>query len=627
MPTQSFSTVDVLRLEVETDPTGLYNLVANPMGELGGWGWITPVAGTTMTKSKVTSGWRLRYNHTIGANYFYTEPMPVTAGEYVAAYAEGGSGGTGYVRLRFEWLNSAGAVITASTQSGYYFVNGTVMSVGAVQAPTGTVYARLRFDQYLNTSGANMVSGGYITFTKVTVAKSATLGALTGLGYLDPIPYQNILGPTHDLSINRDELNVGLLTASVLDASLDPAVATLLRPGRKARVMTLDGTTWTPIFWGAIRNAAVTYDYARTDAKRARITLTAVDNVSRLASIPATDGVAQISELPWILEGAGVPWSCNGSGSQVASATVVAHNENASVLDQIAITRDTISGYAWVDRFGVMQAWDASQIPTTVAATLDEDDYSSLVVDYDTDRCINTVTIKYLRINLATGETVEIPYGPYTDATSVATWGPHAAEFTVQGGTESSAAMAAYGAAVLAANATPVIRVQSTTLPIAGVGDLPKALLDLYDLVTVNNTNGGLSDSLRVTSIQHTITSEKWLTTLGFAVDGGVAPPVNTPSPGNGAVAPGIQHGSTTMSGSSIAAGASVTATVSFTVPYSATPAAVYAQVAGFVSGAGLIAIRQVDQITATDFRIVLVNLGSGAATFTNLPIRWTAFS
>ena len=34
---QQFKTADVVRLEVETDPAGLVNLVQNPSGELGGW--------------------------------------------------------------------------------------------------------------------------------------------------------------------------------------------------------------------------------------------------------------------------------------------------------------------------------------------------------------------------------------------------------------------------------------------------------------------------------------------------------------------------------------------------------------------------------------------------------------
>jgi hypothetical protein len=47
---QDFETYDVLALQVEQPPAAgqLKNLVANPSGVLGGWGWITPVAGTTM---------------------------------------------------------------------------------------------------------------------------------------------------------------------------------------------------------------------------------------------------------------------------------------------------------------------------------------------------------------------------------------------------------------------------------------------------------------------------------------------------------------------------------------------------------------------------------------------------
>ena len=46
-------------------------------------------------------------------------------------------------------------------------------------------------------------------------------------------------------------------------------------------------------------------------------------------------------------------------------------------------------------------------------------------------------------VNAATGETVEVAYGPYADAASVEKWGAHAAEFTVQGLPDTAAAIEA----------------------------------------------------------------------------------------------------------------------------------------------------------------------------------------
>lgn len=543
---QSFDTIDVLRLEVEDDPTGLVNLVPNPTGELGAWGWRTPVAGTLMLTGGVSTYYLSYYNGSnTGAAFFTTEKMPVVAGQYVAARWEIPGGGVGFYRVRLEWLNAAGAVISSSIQSGYLSSNGpSTQGYAAIVAPALTVAVRLRFDLYSNTSGGNPPAGRSLEFTNVTVAKAATAGALAGLPYIPPVPYLNILGPTHDLKITRDELAVGLLTATVLDATLDPAQADLLRPGRRLRVTTLAPASgrWETLFFGKVSNAQVNYDYKTpglADAKRARITLTAADNVSAVAAVPRDEGVATITELPYLLEGAGVPWSVNGDGNQVPSATVVARNANASLLDQIAITRDSKRGYAWVDRRGVVNVWDAANMPTASVATFDEDDYTDLSIDYDTERCINTVTIKYLRTNLATGETVEVPYGPYVDQNSIDQWGPRSAEFTIQGITETAPNMAAYAAAVLAANATPVVRVNSVTLAVLDAAEVTYALHDLYDLVTINNTNAGLTQDLRITGIEHTISATpkggKWITSYAFAADGGAAPPQPTPSPGPGA--------------------------------------------------------------------------------------------
>ncbi len=68
-----------LRLEVEDDPLpgALVNLVPNPDGELGGWGWLTPVVGSIMEGYPNSSGIRsLRYRAGSGAQYFATEPVP-----------------------------------------------------------------------------------------------------------------------------------------------------------------------------------------------------------------------------------------------------------------------------------------------------------------------------------------------------------------------------------------------------------------------------------------------------------------------------------------------------------------------------------------------------------------------
>jgi hypothetical protein len=276
----------------------------------------------------------------------------------------------------------------------------------------------------------------------------------------------------------------------VVSTALDPAKDDTIRPGRRIR-LTAAGEV---IFYGTITNGEVVYAPLEADkARRALITVTAVDNVNPLARRYRSNGVATVAELASVVEGCGVPWNLNGNTSQTAlTPVVVAQNENAMALDQVAITRDSLHGYAWVDRQGVLQVWDAAAISTATALTVSEADFGADIgIDYDTDRCINVVTVKFLRINPGTGETEEVPYGPYQDDASVREWGPHTAEFTVQGITEDAATIKAYADAILSANGTPQVRVNTLTLPVTTAAEATtKGLADLYDLVRVRNTTG-----------------------------------------------------------------------------------------------------------------------------------------
>lgn len=733
MTAQQFDTVDVLRLEVEADPDGLVNVVQNPNGELGGWGYLTPVANTAITGGAV-----LRFTTTAAQAAFYTtEPYDMAPGEWAAARIEvtGRSAGTVTIKARFAFLDAAGAVLSSSAQSAAAGIG--VLNLAAVQAPAGTAKVELRVDMYV--SGGNPTAGTWVEFKGVTVAIAAAAGDLgairtnlepnpslesagtgwalynegglaggagrsnvqggyvgafgfiaaaatagvaavgaqlaaipvtagkrygihaavkaptvptltptrdvwidfrwldaggavlstdsgmaghetsgaympftryadappgaaqlvrivkvkdgsgatlpngethafdaalteqtnliagyfdgstadtasitydwngtanlstskattSSLDYIEPIPFLNVLGSANSIRIHREALNLGTLEATIPDSALDPAQVDTIRPGRRTRLLVLDGAVWEPLFTGKILNGTAVYDPANPDpTKQVRVTMTAVDNTSALANQRRSGGVENIDELPFVLEGCGVPWNVNGSGDQVPAAVVLASNPNASAIDQVAITRDNHLGQAWIDRRNVVQAWDADQIPTTVQAVLDEDTYSGISIDYDTDRCINIVSIIFLR---SSGEdTEEVTYGPYTDAASVQQWGEHEAEFRIQWADEDETAIAAYADAILTANSTPVVRINSVRLPIRTTADMSatvgarRALLDLMDLVTASNDAAGIAGDHRITTLEHNITGQLWTVDVGFVVDGSVALPQETPSP------------------------------------------------------------------------------------------------
>ncbi len=112
----AINVLDRVRLDVERDlATGeLVNLIQNPSGDLGGWGWITPVASTAMS-----GGTELAYAGVASvANWFTSELSPVTAGNYVAAsWTNPFHTNSGLARAQLVWYDSTGAVVSSGTQA------------------------------------------------------------------------------------------------------------------------------------------------------------------------------------------------------------------------------------------------------------------------------------------------------------------------------------------------------------------------------------------------------------------------------------------------------------------------------------------------------------------------------
>lgn len=712
MSRQGFHSVDVLRLEVAVKPTTPHNVVANPSGALGAWGWETPGASYMR---RAASADVLEHVASGAATLFRTEPMPVTALHYVAAAFTIPAGGGAAVTWRLEWLNSTYAVVGSTAASASLSAAGNY-SLPPAQAPAGTSFFRLRFDQaaagtaritsvraataatagalavvlrnevtnpsfetnltgwtagtattmvrttavaHVGTgalhvyrsvpnpgmvtattvasvtggldyvlqgrfrtqvsggtsrlgiswldSGGNIVgpahaqtgpttsttafglvvlaatapsnatqalitvghtvpgpgnaSGAYVDavaftagaaapdyFDGATPASGTLAYAWTGTAHnsastrsdttltgLAETEWRNILGPAHSIKTARESLNVGTLEAELLDANLDPATSATLRPGGAVRVLALVAGAWEPTFTGEIDRLLVAYDDKRVPARPPRVSLTAVDRTRRLSGARRTQGVAAVADLPFVLEGAGVPWNVNGSTAQLlANPAAVSVNENATALDQIALTRDSTASHAWVDRKGVLVATDAA--PGASVRTLDEPRYSDLEVAFSSEECMNAVVIDSLIVvDAATptggvyGRSETVTYGPYEDAASIAQWGRRERRFTVHGLNPTQ--IAALGSTILARNANPGVTVQSVTLPMRTEADLADALRDLGEIVTVSNTARSLAPTLRITGVEHTIQSEpaKWLVTLRFNTSGAVAAPTVAP--------------------------------------------------------------------------------------------------
>lgn len=537
MARQTFDTTDYLRLEVEDTPSGPVNKAVNPNGLYGAWGYVTPVEDTILGRvSNGAGGWRLVYGWKLDvANYFYTDPIPCTPDQiFTARWRQYGV--NCYVSATWEFLDATGAVV-ADYPSTPRAVGGTTDSpvirqmdyVSAGWNDPNAVAARLRFDVYRDAAGNPPTSGSPTTpfsFDQVTIVATTDPvdPIIPNTPYIEPT-FTDVLGPTHTITVKRAGLDVGTLTAEILDADLDPSQGDLVRPGKRVRLLAKDHDTsaWFPLFSGRVVRGQTSYT-DRTDGKSARVTLTACDAVADMAQVKRPYGVASMDDLLHILEGGGVPYyGSHGYGSP----TIVSYNDAATLLDQVILTRDSTHGYAYVDRWGVL----VLSASGSSVQTMDESYYGDIGVDFDTDACINHVTVNRLGINATTGETEEVTYGPYIDTDSWETYGPHAATFTVHG----VANPAGFAAEVLAANAIPAVRVNNLVVPIR---DAERILadegpgLDLYNVITVTNTELGINDQVRVTGIEHRITPRQWTMALDFTDPGAVAAPMAvTPLP------------------------------------------------------------------------------------------------
>ena len=545
---------DALRLEVAVPYAAgtVYNRLANPNGEQGGYGWVTPVVGSSIKGSNTDSatydhgisGWKLVYTSSgSGTQTFYSEAVSVVVGQYVVGaavcpYVDG------YYRMTVQALNATGTVLGSSATTGYLSALGTLQRTTPYLLPSGTTQARLRVDHYSTTSAGTPATGKVLLMRRTVLATGSTSASVASVTYTENQNWTDILGQTHQIAIEREELNIGTLGATVLDASLDPAVSGTIRPGQAVRLRVVgvdDGgnTTLESVYTGTLTEAAVSYQQAKRPGAqdRTEITLSAIDNVSELARRQQANGVATIADLPGVLEGMGVPYLVNGSSAQVPTPVVVTVNENASALDQVAITRDVQHGVAFVNRNNVLVALDSANLPVTPTALLDERAYSAFDATFSTNDCINSVTVVFLRYTAATGtddaKTEEITYGPYEDQSSIAEWGYHSATFRYQALSENPAAISGYASAILAANAQPAVRMNSVTLPVRHGEDLDRtrALMDLCDLVTVKNVKTGVSEQSRVKSLKHTITPDRWSVDVTFSDPGTVAAPQQVASP------------------------------------------------------------------------------------------------
>lgn len=417
----------------------------------------------------------------------------------------------------------------------------------------------------------------------------------------EPGTWTDITGPTMSISVDRQDGSPGALSAEVLDPDLDPVTADDLRPGKAARLSVRDAalTGWKVVATGRVDNTPAKYDPAPGARYPVQISLRAVDAVSWMNNQPEARGVGSVDDLRWLVTG--TPFLINGSSSPLGSADVIATNENASMWDQVLVTRDSNLGTAHVDMEGVLVVNDAAHGPSSAIAELGPGEYSDVEVDFVLEDVINSVTVNWRRYDIGTETSADVPYGPYEDAPSVAAWGRRSATFTVQGPVEDDVVIADYAAEILDRNATAEPRVRSVTVPIATTADLAYVRdIDLNSWVDVTHPDGSTVTTLRVTGVNHSVSSRKqpggtyrtlWTMTLELASTTGVNVPSQTPGTPNAYVPPGsigsdeLDEETSTAINDAAAAAAAALAAADDAADFAATKNQVYRQTAAPTGG------------------------------------------
>lgn len=342
----------------------------------------------------VTPGKRYAFSARVRLTSGFTSTNAVSLGwaSYNSSGAYKNSGSVDYVEnvAADTWVTLGGTVtpsgsypylsieVTAERWSGS-MPSGTKMWVDSVileevASSTSSSYVPSYFD------GSTADAGGW-DYSWVGTAHASVSQALYGaaIPYIEPIEWADVSGSMTSAQWNRAALDAGTLTAVIPDASLDPATSDVIQKGRDIRLMAFNAENGQdePLFTGVVDEVTTEYDLSRVvggdlDPKHAVVTVMAVDNTAKLAQAKRQWGVAEVDHLPVVLEGVGVPWVVNGS-SQQSTAGKISRNENATALDQVALTRDSNLAYAWVDRRGTFQAWDRDRLPATVIGPSNQD--------------------------------------------------------------------------------------------------------------------------------------------------------------------------------------------------------------------------------------------------------------
>lgn len=463
-----------------------------------------------------------------------------------------------------------GAIFTNATKQvwfNFYRSDGSYLSQ-LVQASTVTDEVVESFS-YLVTAPADAVAATLnIRFVVPSdlpgVNIRATFGNLQIISDPDfvlppePPTVVDLFRTSQSLETQRGDLDAGTATLTTTDPAYDVLQGTVELPkGSRATLIAYRNNLVHPT------NAELLGTFSVVDSRTSYplrngspYPLTVVDlqdAMSKLAAAPRPNGYYEITRLPEVLEGAGVPWDVGNRNHSYGTEPADTQNESATALDQVALTRDAHPGvYAYIDRFGVLNVHQDGPEGTLDDRTREFDFNEShfnadAVPAVSSEDVINTVMIKAQgAIPVLDSEDIysEATFGPYVDQASVDEFGARKEEFEIVvpyddavAGLITTEYLRPFAEEILSRNSQPYLKFEDLSF---GVTDsltsgrnitIYQSTVDVADLVYLTSPTAGMVDApYRVRTVGHVITPESWVMTLGFAGQSTVASPASQPS-------------------------------------------------------------------------------------------------
>lgn len=338
--------------------------------------------------------------------------------------------------------------------------------------------------------------------------------------------------PRHRDKVGVLQVNFWDVNNVGLDPSKNPSGTHKVIKGQKIRVQSSsNGSTWVDEYNGTIRKVDV--DPKSLRGTKRLIKVTAGNGIQDLVAGSGGIGAGITDDLRYTLtqSGSGVSFNVNGVTSALASpASTTFPSDNNNDWELTLITKDSQDLFVWMDKSEVLQVQDAAHKSTSTVATFTSTDYSDVSLDYTIEDILNDVS-GWSRKKGANGKVKTQFVYRKQDATSITNNGRYKAKYVFHGLSDSQIQTKVDN--IVATNKSPSIVPTGCTVPINSTSDITTFVqgIDLNDKVSITDPDG-TTYSVRVASINHTVTPNSWTVRYGFVNPTLIARPRRTSTTG-----------------------------------------------------------------------------------------------